>query len=195
SWWCFSGSDNQLICPLASRSQIDRLSKHFPTQSQRLWAQLRSALESGCTPHKIHIGSFERTPVVILLVHGKSRDIRANHSKSLFRRFIQCVGQLTIKVNHRTGDHFKGCQSLIPPITSERRQALSAEAERIKQTIDNDLLSSYESGDRCFHLDNIDLLPPETVLLFHGMADSQNSPYKEATLLFSLDHIFEFEYA
>lgn len=64
---------------------------------------------------------------MILLVHGKSRDIRANHSKSLFRRFIQCVGQLTIKVNHRTGDHFKGCQSLIPPITSERRQALSAE--------------------------------------------------------------------
>ncbi|TPP62237.1 hypothetical protein FGIG_00692 [Fasciola gigantica] len=190
-WYYFRSAD-RLVCPLTARSRVSQLSRYFPTQSQRLWAQLRSAMDSGCTPHKIQTGSFERTPVVILLVRWKCPDVREDLSQALFRRFVQCVGQLTVKLNGHTED-LKECQSLIPPITDERRLTLLTKAEQIKQRIHEDLSSSYESGNRCFHLDNIDLLPPETVVLFHGMADSQNSPYKEATLLFSLDHAFELD--
>ncbi|KAF6768662.1 hypothetical protein AHF37_07211 [Paragonimus kellicotti] len=36
----------------------------------------------------------------------------------------------------------------------------------------------------------LDKLPPEVVLLFHGVTDAQNSIYKDAVILFSLQNTF-----
>ncbi|CAH8506911.1 unnamed protein product [Dicrocoelium dendriticum] len=179
---------------------MGQLSAEFPNQTSRFWAQLRSALEQ---PYRRvwsnngHLDDDLSNPTVVLFVKrqpwndGNNGNIDFN---SLFRCFINRFASLTTSAV--LGRDRPDCVVPIQPNMlgiREEQPLIDKESANYKLDIDTKLKRAYNNGIRCFHFPSIDALPPDVMLLFHGIADAQNSVYKEALLLFSLGHTFRFD--
>ncbi|RTG87742.1 uncharacterized protein DC041_0005799, partial [Schistosoma bovis] len=156
-----------------TQNLTNQLSQEFQGQHKRLWAQIRSALESPFqheyTNHQRQTTNERISPVVLLIVNrcihsmvndqSKQHHSTFNHNENgSFHCFITRLGQLF---------------------------------DQMKLDFDNQLDNLYKSGERCFHFISIDLLPVEIVLLFHGYTDTENSIYSNSILLISLSKRFD----
>ncbi|KAF7259832.1 hypothetical protein EG68_02070 [Paragonimus skrjabini miyazakii] len=186
--------------PVSSNSLkllTEKLSIEFPYQSRRFWTQLRAALgqQYGHISNPTAKGP-SLVPAVILFVNRlcnitaieKLTSNRKRDLASSFQRFISRFGELTSSMVLREDP--PTCIDILPngglmDETDERQ------IERLKLDFDAQLSQSYQSKRiRCFHFRMLDKLPPEVVLLFHGVTDAQNSVYKDAVILFSLQDTF-----
>ncbi|TGZ67810.1 hypothetical protein CRM22_004580 [Opisthorchis felineus] len=186
------------VIPL--HSLTDQLSLEFPNQTKRFWAQLRAALEQ---QHRFSWSSVISDanalmmPAIILFVNraaASSFDTNPE-ANDLFHHFITRFGigasSIVLRQKHPS------CPKVDPLETEDDTPFALAKVKNsdalLKLHFDAKLRRLYDQGIRCFHFPSVDQLPPEVVLLFHGVADSQNSVYKDALLLFSLQTIFDLD--
>ncbi|CAI2722473.1 unnamed protein product [Schistosoma spindalis] len=186
---------------LRTQNLTNQLSQEFQGQHKRLWAQIRSALESPFqheyTNHQRQTTNERIPPVVLLIVNRCIHSIVNNQSKQhhstlnhnengSFHCFITRLGQL---INHLYLSNSKNSCSIVKPhqLNSLNKQKF----DQIKLDFDNQLDNLYQSGERCFHFISIDLLPIEIILLFHGYTDTENSIYSNAILIISLSKRFD----
>ncbi|CAH8430070.1 unnamed protein product [Schistosoma bovis] len=184
-----------------TQNLTNQLSQEFQGQHKRLWAQIRSALESPFqheyTNHQRQTTNERISPVVLLIVNrcihsivndqSKQHHSTFNHNENgSFHCFITRLGQL---VNHLYLSNSKNSCSIIKAhqLDSLNKQKF----DQMKLDFDNQLDNLYKSGERCFHFISIDLLPVEIVLLFHGYTDTENSIYSNSILLISLSKRFD----
>ncbi|CAH8429482.1 unnamed protein product [Schistosoma rodhaini] len=186
---------------IRTQNLTNQLSQEFQGQHKRLWAQIRSALESPFqheyTNHQRHTTNERISPIVLLIVNryihsivnnqSKQHHCTPNHNENVsFDCFITRLGQL---VNHMYLSNSKNSCSILKgyQFNSLNKQKF----DQMKLEFDNQLDDLYKSGSRCFHFTSIDLLPAEMVLLFHGYTDSENSIYSNSILLISLSKRFD----
>ncbi|KAA3681607.1 uncharacterized protein DEA37_0004925 [Paragonimus westermani] len=177
----------------------EKLSVEFPHQSRRFWTQLRAALEQQY--EHILKSTAQRpslVPAVILFVNrlcnivaaDKVTDNHQRDSASSFQRFISRFGELTSSMVLRE-DPPTCMDILLDDGLMDKDETDRRQIEKLKLDFDVQLNHSYQSKRvRCFHFGMLDKLPPEVVLLFHGVTDAQNSIYKDAVILFSLQNTF-----
>ncbi|KER28037.1 hypothetical protein X801_08779 [Opisthorchis viverrini] len=186
------------VIPL--HSLTDQLSLEFPNQTKRFWAQLRAALEQ---QHRFSWSSVISDanalmmPAIILFVNrAAASSLDTNpEANDLFHRFITRFGigasSIALRQKHPS------CPRVDPMETEDDSPFASAKVKSsdalLKLHFDAKLRRLYDQGIRCFHFPSVDQLPPEVVILFHGVADSQNTVYKDALLLFSLQTTFDFD--
>ncbi|CAH8428885.1 unnamed protein product [Schistosoma turkestanicum] len=192
----------------------NQLSEEFPNQHKRLWAQIRSALESSFqykyTNHQQHTMSQRIPPVVLLLVNRYIHSIvnnqsnqpystllnqnNQNHnndkssSSSSFHCFISRLSELL--VNSEYLSNFKNSCSILEAY-HQFSDVNKQELNQMKLDFDSQFEELYKSGVRCYQFSAIDLLPANIVLLFHGYTDTENSLYSNSILLISLSKQFD----
>uniref|UniRef100_A0A095AIL1 Uncharacterized protein n=1 Tax=Schistosoma haematobium TaxID=6185 RepID=A0A095AIL1_SCHHA len=151
----------------------NQLSQEFQGQHKRLWAQIRSALESPFqheyTNHQRQTTNERISPVVLLIVNRCIHPMVNNQSKQHHSTF-----------NHNENESFHCFITRLGQLF-----------DQMKLDFDNQLDNLYKSGERCFHFISIDLLPVEVVLLFHGYTDTENSIYSNSILIISLSKRFD----
>ncbi|CAH8824054.1 unnamed protein product [Trichobilharzia szidati] len=200
-----TSSEESLLLPMRkarSEKVIKQLSDEYKDQPKRIWAQIRSALQS---PQQYESTSVNGRipPIVLLLVnrcvqpvngrvpcttsssdHGDGDD-DSSKSNTLFQCFISRLGQL---INSEyLSNSSNSCSTLGDyPLTSLNEHKI----DQIKLDLDNQLIDLYKSGTRCFHFTSIDRLPAKLIPLFHGYTDVENSIYSNAVLLISLSKTF-----
>lgn len=160
--------DERVVIVTRFKALFAELRAEFPSQSRRFWRILQSATQSMLSkPHPLH-------PAVILMASDNASVATAS---CIARRFGSTVAQSYVNATHQ-------------PTLVDCANFIDQDAEEFKLKLHDALEAELSRGSKVAVVDNLQMMPGDTSVLFHGYCDNENAPYLDATFVLTL-HMYD----
>ena len=141
---------------------VDELQKSFTNQTEQFWKILRNR-------GLAHLRNKHPTqPLVFLLAAPPTAHV-----------WVDC---LATKLAEKLDPNRKGNLSTI-----DGNQEKGNSADKTKEKMDEILEEKFKAGHKVAIIHHLELLPPASPLLFYSYCDDQNAPYKDVTIIFTVN--------
>lgn len=149
------------------KKEIAELRTLFPNQNERLWKSVISS-----SKHILNETNSTYPSVIILASNSKAHSLSNCIAEKIASSFLKSRG-------HSNANR-------IPFTDIEHLQTYNVHDQKLM--IDRAIQEALQSQNRkSYVIRNIQLLPPQAALIFHGLCDGDNAPFKDVMYILTLE--------